>query len=125
MKEENIPDIMDVIVGDYSVIQLYGHILNSFEMQKEIENETRAYIEFVDQFIEKDKIENAEQVIQIVLNLYPTFVPLYLQNIEILWNKGLKESAFDLFKKMYINCTLPPDLNPKLEGIKSRLWPDN
>ncbi|MCP5007108.1 MAG: class I SAM-dependent methyltransferase, partial [Planctomycetes bacterium] len=51
MKQLGLPDIMDVITGDYSVSQLYGSILQQADLQIEIEREIEPYVRLLESVV--------------------------------------------------------------------------
>lgn len=88
MKQLGLPDIMDVIIGDYSISQLYETILPHADLQREIQRETESYVNFLELVAKKNNWELFEQAINIFLPLHKDYLPLFVNIANILFKKG-------------------------------------
>lgn len=93
MKQLDLPDIMKVIIGDYSVSQLYGAILQQTDLQIEIEREIEPYVYCLELIAKNNNWTLFEQTINILLPLHKDYLPEYVTLAETLFNKGYFKGA--------------------------------
>lgn len=93
MKQLGLPDIMEVIIGDYSVSQLYGAIIQQADLQIEIKRESGPYVYYLEHVAKKNNWDLFEQTINIFLPLYKDYLSLYIYMAGILFKKGYFKGA--------------------------------
>ncbi len=84
IKKPDKPDIMEVIIGDYSVSKLYGDILKASDMRVEIEREIAPYFEILEDAGRNRNWNMFDQTMNIMLSYYSNYHPLYIKLAEIL-----------------------------------------
>ena len=89
MKQPDKPDIMEVIIGDYSVQKLYGDILMASDMNEETEREIAPYFELLEDAGRNKNWKIFNQVMNLVVSYYPNYYPLYIKLAEILERRFL------------------------------------
>lgn len=88
MKQPDKPDIMEVIIGDYSVSKLYGDILKVSDMHVEIAREIAPYFEILEEAGRNENWKMFNQTMNIVVSYYSNYYPLYIKLAEILERNG-------------------------------------
>jgi len=121
MKRMELPDIMEVIVGDYRVQDLYGHFLDSEQVHEEILKELRPYLKIMDLCLYENNLAEAQNIQNYILNFFRAFSPLYFELFEILSRHGYCETALNVLKQAEQDLPLSPDQKEKLEALVSRI----
>ena len=93
MKQLDKPDIMEVIIGDYSVPKLYGDILNTTDMHVEIAREIAPYLEILEVAGRNKNWQLFNKTMNIVVSYYSDYYPLYIKIAEILECNGNHNGA--------------------------------
>jgi len=106
-KGEGLRDIMDVIIGDYSVVDLYRKVLSPSALRQEIEFELAPYLAQFKRCLAAGQAGQAGEILHVLTSYYPDYPPLYLGAAEILWRHGDKPAARQVLEKMQSQCRLP------------------
>jgi len=120
-KGEGLLDIMDVIIGDYSVVDLYRKVLPPTALKEEIETELGPYLDQFKRSLAAGDAGPAEEILHVLAIYYPDYPPLYLQAAELLWRHGLKTAARQVLEQMRNQCRLPDNAFEKAAALIERL----
>ena len=125
MKEDQQPDIMEVIVGDHSIGDLYSRVLEGDALQKEIVNELTAYIACLETCLSKGDDLSAGQLVNTLLTLYADYYLVYIQLAEALWKHGQVEPAGQILAACLGRCKMSTATRDKIHSLIERLSPIN
>lgn len=117
MKHPDKPDIMEVIIGDYSVQTLYGDILTTSDMNVEIEREIAPYFEFLEDAGRNKNWKIFNQVMNIVVTYYSNYYPLYIKLAEILERNGDHNGVKVVLEKLRHVPGIPEELINQIDNI--------
>lgn len=117
MKHPDKPDIMKVIIGDYSVQTLYGDILTTSDMNAEIEREIAPYFEFLEEAGRNKNWKIFNQVMNIVVSYYSNYYPLYIKLAEILERNGDHNGVKVVLEKLRHVPGIPEELINQIDNI--------
>jgi hypothetical protein len=84
MKRSDRADVVEVIVGDYNVRDLYGYLLSEERLAHEIETEVGHYLTRIEQLAEVGQWAGVVYLVKYLLAEYPEYPILYLRLVEIL-----------------------------------------
>jgi len=122
-KGEGLRDIMDVIIGDHSVVDLYRKVLGTAGLRQEIDLELAPYFDQFQRLLGAGQARQAETILTVLTGYYPDYPPLYLKAAEILWRHGDRQAARQLLGQMRSRCQLPAAAFDKaarlIEGLAS------
>jgi len=113
----HLPDILEVAAGDYSVIKLYGQVLTSNQVKKEVEREIAPYIEVLKNAAQQRNWEMFEENLNAFFPLYTDYYPLYLTIAEILLNNENNPGAKFVLESALKIPGLPESMIKSLHGF--------
>ncbi len=125
MKRNELPDIMEVIVGDYRVQDIYGHLLQPEQIHEEILKELRPYLKILDARLGEGRLAEAQQIQNYVLSFFHGFGPLYFELFDILSRHGYDEVAMQVLKKAEEDLPLSAEQKVRLTNLRERLSSKN
>ncbi len=117
MKQPDKPDIMEVIIGDYSISNLYGDILNTSDMNLEIERDIEPYIAILEETGRNKNWNMFNQTMNIVVSCYSDYHPLYIKLAEILNLNGNHEGVKVVLERLRVLPGTPKELLNQLDKI--------
>ena len=117
MKQPDKPDIMEVIIGDYSVPKLYGDILKASDMHVEIEREIAPYIEILEGAGRNKNWQMFNQTMNTVVSYYSNYYPLYIKLAEILELNGNHDGVKVVLKRLREIPGTPEELINQIDNI--------
>ncbi|MGD9950498.1 MAG: class I SAM-dependent methyltransferase [Desulfobulbus sp.] len=101
-KQLRLPDVMEVIIGDYSVTTLYGALLDEHELEQEIERETEPYFVHLDNAAQSDNWPAFDDITDLVLQFYPDNCKLRIKIAEAALNVGNKSKTKQLLSDILL-----------------------
>lgn len=121
-KREDLPDIMEVIVGDYRVSELYKHVLTPDRLQEEVQIEIDGYMRGIDWFLKwPDGLEPAIGIGCHLCESYKGFPSLYMQLFERFYERGRSEAGFSFLEMMLADCELPESSRERTRALLNSL----
>ncbi len=117
MKQPDKPDIMEVIIGDYSVQKLYGDILMASDMNEEIDREIAPYFELLERAGRDKNWMMFNQLMNMIVSYYPIYYPLYIKLAEILECNGEHNGVKVVLKRLRDVPGIPEELVNRLGEI--------
>ncbi|MGP0630555.1 class I SAM-dependent methyltransferase [Nitrospina sp. 32_T5] len=121
-KREDLPDIMDVIVGDYRVSELYKHVLTPESLQEEVQIEIDGYMKGIVWCLDRpDGLEYAIGIGDHLCESYKGFPSLYMQLFECFFERGKPEAGISFLEKMLADCQLPQSSRERTRGLIASL----
>jgi len=117
MKQPDKPDIMEVIIGDYSVPKLYGDILKASDMHVEIEREIVPYIEILEGAGRNKNWQMFNQTMNTVVSYYSNYYPLYIKLAEILELNGNHDGVKVVLERLREIPGTPEELINQIDNI--------
>lgn len=117
MKQSDKPDIMEVIIGDYSVPKLYEDILKASDMHVEIEREIAPYIEILEGAGRNKNWQMFNQTMNTVVSYYSNYCPLYIKLAEILELNGNHDGVKVVLKRLREIPGTPEELINQIDNI--------
>lgn len=121
MKSGGKPDIVEVIIGDYSVKELYGDILEKDALSNEIEKETGAYFKLAEAFMQTGDWEKLDDLLTILLNYYSDYFPMYLRLAELAIKYNQQEMAQSILLALLANNTVPKQITQEAADMVKNL----
>ncbi len=121
MKQPDLPDIVEVITGDYSVSQLYGDILEKSDMQVEIEREIEPYITILEKIAKERNWKLFGQTTNIILPFFSHYYPLYIRLAKILYNNGNLKGAKLVLERLCETPNIPDDVSDQVATMISNI----
>lgn len=121
-KHEDLPDIMDVIVGDYHVSQLYKHVLSPERLAEEVQREIDGYFNGIHWCLGRDGgLEQALHIAQHLCESYQGYAPVYMQLFECFYQRTHVDHARQFLEEMLEHCELPEDSAQKVRSLLQSL----
>jgi ubiquinone/menaquinone biosynthesis C-methylase UbiE len=117
MKQPDKPDIMKVIIGDYSVPTLYEDILKASDMHVEIEREIEPYIEILEEAGRNKNWQMFNQTMNTVVSYYSNYYPLYIKLAEILELNGNHDGVKVVLERLREIPGTPEELINQIDNI--------
>ena len=117
MKQPDKPDIMEVIIGDYSVPKLYEDILKASDMHVEIEREIAPYIEILEGAGRNKNWQMFNQTMNTVVSYYSNYYPLYIKLAEILELNGNHDGVKVVLERLREIPGTPEELINQIDNI--------
>ena len=117
MKQPDKPDIMEVIIGDYSVPTLYEDILKASDMHVEIEREIAPYIEILEEAGRNKNWQMFNQTMNTVVSYYSNYYPLYIKLAEILELNGNHDGVKVVLERLREIPGTPEELINQIDNI--------
>ena len=117
MKQPDKPDIMEVIIGDYSVPKLYEDILKASDMHVEIEREIAPYIEILEGAGRNKNWQMFNQTMNTVVSYYSNYYPLYIKLAEILELNGNHNGVKVVLERLREIPGTPEELINQIDNI--------
>ena len=117
MKQPDKPDIMEVIIGDYSVPKLYEDILKASDMHVEIEREIAPYIEILEGAGRNKNWQMFNQTMNTVVSYYSNYYPLYIKLAEILELNGNHDGVKVVLERLREIPGIPEELINQIDKI--------
>lgn len=102
------PDIVKVIAGDYSPVDLYGDVLSAEELQKERAREVEPYIKLAERMISVKRWDLLDQALDVLLEYHADYLPLYIRLAKLMASAGETETALALLRSLKANPGMPP-----------------
>lgn len=123
-KREDLPDIMEVIVGDYRVSELYKHVLTLERLQEEVQTEIDGYMKGIHWCLGRaDGLEYAVGIGEHLCESYKGFPSLYMQLFECFYEKGKTEVGLSFLERMLTDCELPESSRDRTRALLDFLNP--
>lgn len=107
MKHLGLPDVMEVIIGDYPVPTLYGEILDAQSLEQEIDRETQPYFDVLEGVVQAEDWHSFDSIAGIILRYYPEHYMLHLKMAEIALRAENREKARHLLGNILTMAGLP------------------
>ncbi len=117
MKQPDKPDIMEVIIGDYSVPKLYGDILKASDMRVEIAREIAPYFEILEEAGRNKNWQMFNQTMNTVVSYYSNYYPLYIKLAEILELNGNHDGVKVVLERLREIPGTPEELINQIDNI--------
>ena len=125
-KHSALPDIMEVIVGDYHVSQLYKHVLSSERLREEVQREIDGYFNGIHWCLSReDGLEHALHIAHHLCGSYKEYAPLYMQLFESFYHYHHVNHARRFLERMLEHCALPEDSAQKVRTLLQSLPADS
>jgi len=121
MKHLGLPDVMEVIIGDYAVTALYGELLDAQTLENEIERETRPYLNALEQAAQVGNWQSVDDIIDIFSHYYPDDYMLPIKSAEILLRSGNNEKARHQLSRTLTMDTMPESIASEIKMTIERL----
>jgi ubiquinone/menaquinone biosynthesis C-methylase UbiE len=110
MKHLGLPDVMEVIIGDYAVTALYDQLLDEQALETEIRRETQPYFTVLHQAAAAGAWEVVDSIVAIFTVYYPQNYALLIKSAEILLSFKNKEKSKEYLKKALTIKPIPNDI---------------
>ncbi|MGK7346376.1 MAG: class I SAM-dependent methyltransferase [Candidatus Nitrospinota bacterium M3_3B_026] len=117
MKRPGLPDIVEVVAGDYSVRALYGHVLTENELEAEVGRDVAPYLALAEGRIAARDWESLDKLLNVIEAFYSEYHPAYLALAETLAKYGEKETALAMLRALASNPSLPPEIRARAEEL--------
>lgn len=114
-KQLEQPDVMEVIIGDYSVDTLYGALLNEQALQQEIERETEPYFILLGNSAQTENWPAFDNITDLILQFYPENFKLRIKIAETALNAGNRSKAKKLLNDILIMKGIDDDLASEIK----------
>jgi SAM-dependent methyltransferase len=115
MKSPDKPDIVEVVIGDYNVKDLYGDVLPDIGLQREVAREAQAYVKVIQGCANKGDWQAVQGIFGIVVGQYPDYYPMYFEIARTLHRVGQTKAAKDVLSILLKRSDVPETV---LEEVK-------
>lgn len=123
MKAEHLPDIMEVIVGNFNIADLYRDVLNAEELDQEILKEIEPYMKTLENCLDRGDEQTSESIMNILLTYYKEYYFVYLRLAETFLKYDRGQIAGALLETMKNRFNLPDSLSRKVSQMIYKLSP--
>ncbi len=100
IKPDDRKDVVDVIIGDYSVQELYHDVLSPERLAEEMARELGFYEQMVEDYLRRGACETAVAILRFLLPRYPSHYDFFLRCSEFLLKYGRYLDMKDVLKAM-------------------------
>lgn len=120
MKQHGLPDIMEVILKNFSIPELYGKLLDAEQLNTEIERELKPYLQLMETLAGNENWGDFKYVAGEIMKLYPDHLPLYVSLAEIFFHHQKHDEARACLKSVRNISNLPSELSNRVTRLLSK-----
>lgn len=114
-KQLALPDVMEIIIGDYSVVTLYGTLLNEQTLEQEIERETEPYFALLGNAAQTENWSAFDSISDLILQFYPDNFNLLLKIAEAALHGGNRLKAKQILNNILTMAGITDDLATEIK----------
>lgn len=114
-KQLALPDVMEIIIGDYSVVTLYGTLLNEQALEQEIERETEPYFALLGNAAQTENWSAFDSTSDLILQFYPDNFKLRLKIADAALHGGNRLKAKQILNNILTMAGITDDLATEIK----------
>ncbi len=116
-KSAGKPDVVEVVIQDCNVGDLYGDLLPPDRLSDEIETEVQAHFQIAEECFQRDDIVSAVSMLNYVLGEYPGHGPLYPRLLDMALANEQTEMVRQVLDFVKTNIVLSPEIRDQLKAV--------
>jgi ubiquinone/menaquinone biosynthesis C-methylase UbiE len=117
IKPAERPDIVKVIAGDYSPVELYSDVLEPSALQMEWAREVEPYIKLAERLISSRRWDLLDDALSVLLKYHANYLPVYTRLAKLMADAGETETALALLNSLKANPIMSADMAQDVDDL--------